>query len=399
VAHFQDKGQSSAEEIYNAVTPSTAAFSPKNQATGMPIYGAKTDTEARVILISSPLNRSGKFFELFHLAMSKQPGSENLLAVQAPTWEINPTVPSSYYRSKYHADPNVFMTEHGAQFSDRVRAWIDREEDLLSCVDNTLKPKEVGFPRYPHQMGIDVGMMKDGTAIFITHTEQDQIILDYHEYWMAGTDWRETNPHLGSNYPTDYAKRLAGVDRLEFEEISAWIIALSKRFHISEGLFDRWNGIPLEQALLKKGLTQFKSEYFSRDTSSKMFQAVKLLMIDKKLKLYDWPKPQGNKHSLFIKEVLELQAEQLSRNIVIVGAPEAAGYHDDMSDAFVRSVWLSSERMRTEKHVYGGNLYPHARGAGTTTAAYQLKRARQHGGFTERTVPKNLGLRIGRRGR
>ncbi len=397
VAHFQDKGQSSAEEIYNAVTPSTAAFSPKDQATGMPIYGPQTDTEARVILISSPLNRTGKFFELFHLAMSRQPGSENLLAVQAPTWEINPTVPSSYYRSKFHADANVFMTEHGAQFSDRVRAWIDREDDLLACVDDLLKPKEVGFPRYPHQMGIDVGLVKDGTAIFITHVEQDRIILDYHEYWQAGVDWRESNPHLKSAYPTDYAKRLATVERLDFDEIAQWIIAISKKFYISAGLFDKWNGIPLEQALLKKGLTQFKSEYFSRDAASKMFQAVKMLMVDKKIRLYDWPKQQGSKHSSFVKELLELQAEQVARNIVIVGAPEAAGYHDDMSDAFVRSVWLSSERMTNEKHVYGNNPHAH-RTVGTTTAAYQMKRARMHGGFTERTVPKSIGLRL-RRGR
>ncbi len=399
VAHFQDKGQSSAEEIYNAVTPSTAAFSPKDPNTGMPIFGSQTDTEARIILISSPLNRTGKFFELFHLAMSRQPGSENLLAIQAPTWEINPTVPSSYYRSKFHADANVFMTEHGAQFSDRVRAWIDREEDLLTCIDETLKPKEVGFPRYPHHMGIDVGLMKDGTAIFITHAEQDKIILDYHEYWRAGVDWRETNPHLGNNFITEYSKNLANVERLDFDEIAAWIIALSKKFFIEDGLFDRWNGIPLEQALIKKGLSQFKSEYFSRDTSSKMFQAVKLLMIDKKLKLYDWPRPQGSKHSSFIKEVLELQAEQLARNVVVVQAPQAAGYHDDMSDAFVRSVWLASERIAQTKHAYGNNPYPHARSAGTTTAAYQMKRARQHGGFSDRTVPRSIGLRLRGRGR
>jgi hypothetical protein len=403
VAHFQDKGQSSAEEIYNAVTPSTAAFSPKDPNTGMPIYGNDTKTEARVILISSPLNRTGKFFDLFHQAMSRQTGSENLLAIQAPTWEINPTVASEYYREKFHADPNVFMTEHGAQFSDRVRAWIDREDDLLACIDDKLKPKDVGFPRYPHHMGIDVGLINDGTAVCITHVESDKdgpiIVEDYHEYWKAGTDWRETNPHLGSHYPVEYAKRLKDVERLDFDEIGAWIIALSKRFYIADGLFDRWNGIPLEQTLLKNGLTQFKSEYFSRDASSKMFQGVKLLMIDKKLRLYDYPKPEGSKHSPLIKEILELQAEQLARNIVVVGAPEAAGYHDDMSDAFVRSVWLASERMRTEKHVYGSSPYPHSRTQGTSTAAYQLKRARQHGGFSERTVPRSLGLRAGRRSR
>ena len=396
VAHFQDKGQSSADAIYTAVTPSTAAFSPKDLKTGMPIYGNNTDTEARIILISSPLNKTGKFYELFHLAMSRAPGSENLLAIQAPTWEINPTVSSSYYRSKFHADPNVFMTEHGAMFSDRVSAWM-RQEDLEQCIDPNLKPKEVGFPRYPHQMGIDVGLMNDGTAICITHAEGDKVIQDYHEYWQAGVDWRESNPHLGTNYSIDYCKTLHKVERLEFSEIAAWIIALTKRFYITEGLFDRWNGIPLEQALLKKGLSQFNSEYFSRDMSSKMFQSVKLLMIDKKLRLYDYPKPEGKKHSPFITEMIGLQAEQMARNIVIVGAPSTPGSHDDMSDAFVRAAWLSAERMRTQKHVYGTNPYPHKRSPGTTVAAFQLKRARQHGGFTERVIPRNLGLRAGRR--
>ncbi len=395
IAHFQDKGQSSAEEIYNAVTPSTAAFSPKNPITGLPIFGSDTNTEARVILISSPLNRTGKFFDLFHLAMSKAEGSENLLAIQAPTWEINPTVPSSYYRQKFHADPAVFMTEHGAQFSDRVRGWLEREEDLVACIDPELRPKEVGFPRYPHQMGIDVGLMNDGTAVFITHSEGEHIVVDYHEYWQAGINWRDSNPHL-KEYTTEYCKILEQVSRLEFDEIAKWIIGLTKKFHISAGLFDTWNGIPLEQALLKAGLAHFRSEFFSRDQSSKMYQSAKMLLIDKKLKLYDWPKKDGEKHSPFIKELLDLQAEQLSRNIVMVGAPNAAGYHDDMSDAFIRSVWLSTERMRSTKHVYGSNPYPHSRSMATTTARYQMTRARQHGGFTQRTVPRNIGLRLGR---
>jgi hypothetical protein len=397
VAHFQDKGQSSAEEIYNAVTPSTAAFSPKNPNTGLPIFGAQTDTEARIILISSPLNKTGKFFELFHLAMSRQPGSENLLAIQAPTWEINPTVPSSYYKSKFHADPAVFMTEHGAQFSDRVRGWIEREDDLLACIDPNLRPQDVGVPRYPHFMGIDVGLMKDGTAVFICHFDHTGIVIDYHEYWQAGVDWRESNPHLGSEYPSDYCKSLPNVERLDFDEIGDWIWKLTKRFHIEEGIFDRWNGLPLEQALIKKGLTQFKSEHFSREASSKMYQAVKLLIYDRNVRLYDWPRPEGSKHSNFIKELLDLQAEQISRNLVVVGAPEAAGYHDDMSDAFVRSVWLASEKMRSQKHIFGQLPYRGANSGAMTAGRYQLMRARKHGGFTDRMVPRNLGLRLGRR--
>lgn len=396
MAHYQDKGQSSAKDIYDAVTPSTAAFSPKGKD-GMPMAksgGGTYPVESRVITISSPLNRSGKFYELFHLAMSGGPGSDNILAVQAPTWEVNPTLPQSYYKQKYHADPSVFMTEHGALFSDRVRGWIERETDLIECVDPELRPQMIGIPRYPYQMGIDIGLMGDGTALFITHNQGKNIVLAYHEYWQAGIDWRESNPHLGSNFTIPYCKLLGDMSRLDFDEIANCIYALTKRFHITDGLFDRWNGIPLEQALIKKGLTQFKSEYFQRDFSSRIYQNTKMMMFDKSLRLYDWPIKQGAKHSQFIAELLELQAQQMSRNIVVVSAPQTVGHHDDCSDAYTRAVWLTAERLRNEKYVYGTSTAPRQIGPGVTPGHYQAIRARRHGGFSERANPLRLGIKV-----
>jgi hypothetical protein len=394
MAHFKDKGQSSSREIYDAVTPSTAAFSPKDPNDNTKPIGP---VESRIICISSPLNKTGKFYEIYHQAMSRGPGSENILAVQAPTWEVNPTIPTSYYRQKYHADPAVFMTEHGALFSDRVRGWIEREDDLQSCIDDNLRPKDMGIPRYPHAMGIDVGLVGDGTSVFITHVETDKIVLDYHEYWQAGVDWRESNPHLGGGYSCEYAKKIGDVERLEFDEIAKWISQLTKRFFISDAIFDRWNGIPLEQSLHKLGLTQFKSEFFTRDFNSRLYQNSKLMMLDRRLVLYDWPKTEG-KRSPFIQELLTLQAEQMSKNVVVVAAPEQEGYHDDMSDAYVRSVWLSSQRMITGKYIAGtsASLASGMLGVRTpvTVGRYQMQRARMHGGFTERTVPRNVGIRL-----
>lgn len=395
VAHFQDKGQSSAKDIYDAVTPSTAAFSPKNEK-GLPI----ADVESRIILISSPLGKSGKFFELFDLAMHGGEGSEKLLAVQAPTWEINPTVPASYYKQKYHSDPIVFAVEHGAQFSDQVTGWIERESDLMACVDSQLRPKTLGPSRMPHQMGIDVGLVEDGTAIAITHVEGDRVVLDYHECWYAGTDWRESNPHLDGAYSTSYSKTLANVERLDFDEIAEWIASLTKKFHITEGLFDRWNGIPLEQALHKRGLKQFKTEFFTRDQSSKIFQSAKMFIFDEKLRLYDYPTDPGSKkHSPLIAELLTLQARQISKNLVMVEKPKKAGAKDDLSDALVRSVWLSTELMLNQKHVsHGFGVYrPHVPTT-ATVGHYQMNRARLHGGFSDRAVPRKLGLRGGRYG-
>ncbi len=398
VAHFQDKGNSSADEIYNAVVPSAAAYSRKDLKTGRPAIDTRTGQEvpvdSRIILISSPLGKSGKFFEKFDLAMRGGDGAHNILAIQAPTWEINPTVASSYYKEKYHENPVSFMVEHGAQFSDQARGWIERETDLTDCINAAARPKMMATPRMPHQMGIDVGLVGDGTAIAITHIEDTRVILDYHEIWYAGTDWRTSNPHLQS-FTTDYAKILKDVERLDFDEIANWIVALTRKFHISSAIFDQWNGIPLEQALHKRGLRQFKSERFTRDHTSQIYQAAKMLMYDKKLELYDWPLPErskgdGGRHSPLIAELLSLQANHVSKNTVLVEAPQKAGAHDDLSDALVRAIWLSHEQLRNQKHTSHGTPYrPAVSSGGMTPQRYQMSRARHHG-ISDRSI---LGMR------
>jgi hypothetical protein len=389
VAHFNDKGTASAQEVYNAVTPSAAAYSRKDHETHRPaidpVTGKEAEVESRIILISSPLGRSGLFFNRYDLAMRGGEGSENLLAIQAPTWEINPTVPGAYYKQKYHENPTVFMVEHGAQFSDQTRGWIERESDLIACLSPILRPKRMAPPRQPHYMGIDVGLVKggDGTCISITHPEEDRIILDYHEGWYAGVDWRLTNPHLDGIYSVDYAKQLASVERLDFDEIASWIEVLCRKFYIASGLFDRWNGIPLEQNLHKKGLKQFKTEFFPRDVTSRMYQSVKMHMYDEKLVLYDYPVPErsseGVRHSPLIAELLSLQATQTSKNLIMVEAPDKAGAHDDFSDSLVRSIWLSLESILNRKHAFNGSPYRPVVAVGPGVNQYQLARARLHG--------------------
>jgi intein/homing endonuclease len=391
-AHFLDVGPASAEEIYKAVTPSAAAFSPKDPDNPMKAIGSK---ESRIICISSPLGKHGKFYALYDQAMRGGKGSDNMLAIQAPTWEINPTVPLSDLQQAYYADPKAFSVEYGAEFNDQVSGWIEREEDLLACIDPNHRPVFRARPRTPHQMGIDVGLVGDGTFIAITHIEDGKIVLDYHEGWYAGVDWRDTNPHLDGKYPTDYAKTLKTVERLDFDEISKWIQVISKRFHIRDGLFDSWNGIPLEQSLHKKGLDQFKSEHFTQDASSKIYQAAKMMMFDEALVLYDFPVPKtntetggGSKHAPYISELLSLRAKRLSKNIVRVEAPQKEGAHDDFSDALVRSIWLSVRQLGSEKyasHGYGGNARPHA-SSGATSKTFQMRRMRQHG-LPPRMVP------------
>lgn len=397
-AHFQDNdGRSSAKGIYDAVVPSALAFSPKDPNDRSKVIGP---VESRIICISSPLNKSGKFFELFNFAMSQGKGSENIIAIQAPTWELNPTVDPGYLLERFHEDARIFATEYGAEFSDRVRGWIEREKDLTDCINPELRPKLSGRPRSPHQMGLDVGLVGDGTAVAITHVESDRVVLDYHEVWHAGVSWRESNPHLIAPL-TEYAHHLQEAERLDFEEIAKWIVALNQRFYITDGIFDRWNGIPLEQLLHKAGLKQFRSEHFNRELKSKMFQAAKMMMFNKQIEFYDWPRPDHTDGSIvrfspMIQEILALQAEQTAQNQVVVSAPKMAGCHDDVSDAVIRAITLSLDKMRNVKIGTRRNDSAPVR-TPESMARYHRSRALAHGTFTDRVAgPRGSSLRRGR---
>lgn len=390
MAHFQDKGSSSAKDIYDAITPSAMAFAPKDPNDSTQLIGP---VESRIIGISSPLNKAGKFYELFHFAMSRGEGSEGMLAIQAPTWEINPTVSPEFLRGKFHEDPDVFMTEFGAQFSDSVRGWMKPREILLECIKPAMRPKTQGSPRAPHQMGLDVGLIGDGTTMVISHCEGQDIHIDYHEAWYAGIPWKESNPHLDAPL-LEYARNLENVDRLDFDEISNWIAAICKRFYITAGIFDAWNGVTLEQSLHKKGLKQFRMEHFTRDLNSRIYQATKLLMWEHRIAMYDWPLPKEvtAKHSPLVEELLGLQARTMAKNQVIVEAPQIAGSHDDLSDAFVRSIWLSLQKIANQK-VSVPRIERGGAPSGPSLRMYQMNRMRSHGVFRDRLVPAALRRR------
>lgn len=370
VAHFTDKGQSGAEAVYNAVTPSTSAFSAKDENDSRIPIGP---VEGRIISISSPLGKQGQFYKLFSIAMQGGRASENMLAIQAPTWEVNPTVPASEFEKHYIKDTTVFFTEYGGEFTDRTRGWIEDPRDLMACVDPKLKPRTQGRARQPHFLGLDLGLVGDGTAVAIGHIEskdgENKIVLDYVDQIKAGEG--------------DYAH----LDRLEFDDVAEWVHSLTKKYYITEGLFDQWAGIPFEQALQKKGLKQLKSEHFTKNKTSEIFKNFKDMMWDKKLVLYDYPIPEGQEHCGYITELMELQATKHSKYLVTVEAPNMKGKHDDRSDALVRMIWLASQNLSNSSYISKGGRgggFAQKRGSYISNA----NKLRRTGSHSSRQAPK-----------
>lgn len=330
MAHFNEDGTSdaSAADVYGALKPSIATFTPKDPHNKtVALEGRKN--EGKIISISSPMGQQGFFYEKFQEAMSGLLSSEEMLAIQAPSWEVNPGIPASFLQSERDSNPNAFDTEYGAKFSDRTKGWIEDNNDLLKCVNPNLRPATRGPARRPHFMGLDIGLKQDATAVAIGHIESgNQIMLDLIETQQAGVGiWK-------------------GKQEVDFDAIVEWVYELTRRFSIHRGVFDQYVGIAFEQALKKKGLTQIVSDKFSTQESSDIYNNLKTMMYNGNLILYDWPKESDTDHCSYIKELLELQAEVRSKYTVSVAAPKLKGKHDDQSDALARMVWLASEHIK-----------------------------------------------------
>ena len=392
IAFFINDGKSSAEKIYRAMNPSLATFSPKDPKNRHKPIGSSSD--GRMILISSPDARDGFFYNQYQLAMSKSRGAADMLVIQAPTWEVNPTILPSYYEKEYYKDPRAFMTEYGAEFSDRVRGWIEDAKDLTDCIEPKLRPRTRGSPREMHFAGVDFGLSNDGTSIALTHFNDGKVELAYHEIWYPRVSWKEANPHLESPI-NPYCLTLEQVTRLDMDEIANWFLALSKQFYISKGVFDQYAGPIFEQILHKKGLKQFSTRNFSTADSSQSFGIFKMLMLNRQLRLYDWPLPVGGeggvRHSPLVQELLELQATSAGKNIFTIEAPRINGKHDDMSDAYVRSVLLAAEYMQVNPDALTVSSYKADYTTGRKFYGYQnyhRARAKMHGIIKERTIPR-----------
>jgi hypothetical protein len=389
-AHFVNSGRSASKEVWDAITPSTATFSPKDPLDSTRPIGP---TDGRILAISSPYIREGKFFELYDLGFSGGEGADNILVIKAHTSEVNPTMDPVYLKGKYAEDPEAFMIEFGAEFANRVRGWIEREEDVTDCVIPGLKPaihsrtsapgrSGGSFVGRTHECGVDLGVTKggDGTVLTLTAlTDKDEIEVVYHEAVYAGKPLPDNVLRL---FPqrNDWS---INADKLDFDDIADWIYHLSKQFSIREGLVDQWNGIPLIQSLHKKGLRQFRYEKILTTQHSLHAQNTKVLLYDRRIRIPEFPVADGARHSELITELLTLEAEQTSRNIIRVHAPNTRGGHDDRFDSLVRAVWLTTQRMMDRKHaadpLRASNVLGAAQRARPDTNQMQMRNFRRSG--------------------
>ena len=69
-----------------------------------------------VLMLSNPAGACGRFYSSFTHAMNSG-HLKDPLAIMIPSWEGNPTLPSSFLKEHYARDPIRFRTDYGARFA------------------------------------------------------------------------------------------------------------------------------------------------------------------------------------------------------------------------------------------------------------------------------------------
>jgi hypothetical protein len=319
-----------------------------------------------------------------------EPDCDDILMIQAPSWEVDYTLSPKYLRSKYMENPLSYDAEFGANFSDRISAWIENEQILKMNVIPGLREKEISYTRIPHFLGIDIGLKNDGTALAVCHIERKDLATggqkDYIELDM-----------VASRYASDEDKEF-----FTPEEMAEWISTFMKKFFIVKGIMDQYYGLALLPVFYEKGYKQIECVHASRDFNSKVYQNLMSKMLDSALRI-----PEGEERKIngrktkdidLVLEMLKLQATHHSKYLITVEAPEIKGLHDDESDAFARAVYLATDFLSSTGGLAKNNVAVGS-GKGVSYKKYMRKQKR-NAAYTNRPSralqAEMYGKRLGR---
>ena len=197
-----------------------------------------------------------------------------------------------------------------------------------------LKLKDQDFEPAPHFMGIDVGLKEDGTAIVITHPVRREVrgtLRDFIELDLAEV-----------RYAADEDKEYFSPD-----DMADWILSFTTKFHIVKGVMDRYHIYSFLSKFQEKNVKYIDGVTTDRGYNSSIYQNLMSKMLDGTLRIPEGEEREEDgkktKDIPLVSEMLRLRATLHNKYMISVEAPDIKGMHDDLSDAFARSVFLATE--------------------------------------------------------
>ena len=352
-AHFDPVGKTSLQEVAKALEPSTLSFVHDGHG------------EGQVIMLSSPLSKNGAFYE----RVMKTFDNQDEIMFKAYTALINLNVSSDDLKKKYREDRESFRCEYEGEFSDTIEGWCDPSA-LEKAMDGERSWNRLrGEKGTSYFMGVDYGAKNDGTAIAICHNEGDKVVLDYADVYYASQSDVWESP---VSYYREVNRLFAEEDAVPISKIADEIKSLCDRYNIVDGWYDQANGYGLQDFLKERDITQLRMVQVNQSLNIKVFQTAKSLLNSGLLILFN--------HPVLIPELGSLE-ERKSGATIKIEAPQRRGYHDDISDAFVRAVYSAyTSRGKVGDNTTIGFSNSAAQGGASSYRMFQMQRFRQFGG-------------------
>ena len=365
-AHFRSEKGSTSDEVYGAATPSCANFHhaelmngewiSKETMANLDPKDFREFQDSLILSISSPWTKVGKMYDLHKMALEKGKNSP-IFTMRVSTAEMNPGILPSFLHDEYDKNPLTFRAEYGGQFLDSSESYVT-ESQIRACTDvqyteepipkpivSTARLNLVSF--HPscigrrYFWGIDLGMMKNATAVAIGHLEHRggknpiELVYDYIDRMMVGEKFE------GPGVPIlPGISKYVGYRALPLEDILFWLKALNRVMPCYRGATDQHGGQQLVQLLELNQIKNIELLNLTTAINSQMAFALKGYIDNQRCRFPFVPK--------FMDELRLVEAEFVGKYQIRVQAPEEKNATDDMCDAveevaYVAQKWLMEE--------------------------------------------------------
>ncbi len=338
-------GSSSGDRIYTALTPTTKTYvrriykKDEENNNILDEHGQriveKRIYDGKIISISSPRAKEGKFYEMFRDAGNVF----NRLAMRLPTWEVNPTHTRESLRTEETSmSETEFNMEYGAEFSGAGLESFFTEDQVNSCFKgHNRKLVEIGSPGNVYFIHLDPATSSHNYSLVILHKEYYMnretrktefiIVVDQIKYW---------SPIKG---PIDPA------------EIVEYIIGLKRKFRIGLLTYDQFQSLESILKFRKAGIPN-KETRFTGIYKTKIYRELENLVNSKRILI-----PY---HNLLRNEMIELQRKFTPTGFKILPKSEGDGVKsDDIVDSLSGACYMAIEKQITRLPnsllVEGGN--------------------------------------------
>lgn len=338
VASYKNTGgSSSGERLYSALGPGTSDFvrTIGHDESGLPI----TQTDSKIISISSPRSESGILFKLHNDA----PDTPSRLSFRLPTWKVNLALTERTLRQEHkYMTPTEFSMEFGAEFSGMSGEKFVPDkyvDDAISLgVEMGIAQKEVGIPGVVYYVHIDPASSSHNYALLLLHVEdrikQTPSKDPKHAHKPHRIEKEKYKLFVIDHIKIWQPKEGAGISP---KEIDQYVIDLNKRFRIGLVTYDIWNSDSSIEKLRSKGiptkLTPFRSTY-----KMNIYQNLETILINNHLAMpYKGPDAQ-----LLEMELKCLKRIYTAHGFKIKPDKEAHVTTDDLADCLAGACAIAS---------------------------------------------------------